>query len=253
MFNFLKSKFSQLTVDTTVGKFLSDKSFKYDVVLFMSRFIMENSEDGFFNYYHHKKQAEQYTVQKFNLDKNADGNINFMSETLNLLEYARVLRDNDFGVYEIINDKVLKFICESMENAYIFQYMVVYYTFANDGLIDLYTMYVNTDNSLIKANCLKNIYEHLCEISPSIDASGTAWSKLYTKYPMMVLGYANDEFIISRELKIKTKKMDAFSLSANVNGTKTKPQFMKHNDYSADFDIDYVKAFLHPIIVKGGI
>lgn len=252
MFNYLKNKFNCLSVDTPVGKFLSDKSFKYDVLHFMALYIKDHAIDGFFNYYSNKSSIEKYTVEKFTLNANADGNLNFMAETLSLLQYAKIIRDNDYGIFEIMSQKILDFICESMENSYIVQYMIAYYTFANDNLIDLYSLYVNTDSSLDKHSCLRAIYERLCEISPSIDELDTVWSKLYTKYPIMVLGLANEEFAISRELKIGKKYIDAFSLSANVNGTKTKPQFRKHNDYSAKFDLEYVQQFLRPIIVKGG-
>ena len=251
MFNYLKNKLNGLSVDTQVGKFLGDKSFKYDVLYYMSNYIKEHSIDGFFNYYSNKKSVEEYTVKKFTLDINADGNLNFMAETLTLLQYARIIRDNDYGIFEILLPKVLDFICDSMENAYIVQYFIAYYSFTNDNLIDLYSLYVNTDRETDKMTCLRAIYERLCEISPSIDELDTVWSKLYTKYPIMVLGLANEEPAISRELKISKKRIDAFSLSANVNGTKTKPEFRKTNDYSAKFDLKYVQDFLRPIIVKG--
>lgn len=253
MFKKLRNKFINLSVDSVMGRFFSDKSYKYDVIFFMTQFIKNNSIDGFFNYAHLKLISERYTVEKFTLNPDADGNGNFMAETLNLLEYAHIIRNNNYGVYEILEKDILDFISQSFENAYIFQYMIAYYTFVNDEIIESYSNYVNETLYPRKENILREIYDRLCEISPSIGEIGTEWSHLYTKYPIMVLGLANEDKSVSRTLKVKkNKNIDAFSLSANVDGTKTRAEFKKTNTYSKNFDLQYVKDFLNTILVRRG-
>jgi hypothetical protein len=253
MFELIKKQLLTVTMDSKFGKFFADKSFKYDVLLFMARYIKNSQVDGFFNYNSSKKDIKNYTVDCYNLDKNASGTINFMSEVLNLFEFSKIIRNNDFGVYEILNVEILDFIAKSFENAYIFQYMLAYFTFSNDGLISDYELYVNENNLVLKQKILLEIYFKMCKLSPSIQASGTIWSKLYTKYPIIILGFANKDNFVSRELKISKRIINSFTLSANVNGTKTKAQYSKINNYSNKFDVDYVREFLKIILLKVGV
>ena len=251
MISKLKAKFHDLSVDTTCGKFFNDKCYKYDVIYFMSIFIENHLEEDTFHEKALYSTIVSYTVEIFNLDPQADGNFNFMSETLNLLEYAKIICNLGYGFYRVLDKDLLHFICEKMENAYIFEYLVTYYTFSNDGLLGFYSLFVNSDKDYERKKMINQIYEKFTEISPSINANKKGvWDKIYTKYPLMVLGLANDEYCIARTLNITNKKITAFSLSANVDGTKTKPEFKKHNEYSKNFDYEYVKDFLKSVLVK---
>jgi len=249
MFDTLKNTFKNLKIDSHSGKFFADKSYKYDVFCYMVQYIVNNSNGGTFNYNYHRSNVERYTVEKFTLNPDSDGNLNFMNETLNLLEFAKLIKNNGF-VYEITSSNVLKFISQSMENAYIVQYMIAYYTFKNSDLLDDYTKYVKCSDISRKKLYLNALYLKICELSPSVEEEETVWAKLFTKYPVMILGYANNEYAVSRELNVTKKKMNGFSLSANVNNPKTRPEFYKTNDYSENFDINYVRSFLKTILIN---
>ena len=243
-------KFEKLTLDSKTGKFLADKSYKYDTIHFMVKFILEHCNDSFFNSDKYRDNVSEYTVQTFNLDPKSDGKLNMMNETLNLLVYSNVLIEIRSGLYEIVSFDILKYIVSSMENAYIYLYLITYYTFLNDNLLDLYHEYVNSDDKNIKESTLMRIYNKIQQLSPSIIELNTIWSKNYTKFPIMVLGLLNDEKCISRELKLKNEKITPAKLSANVPGTKTKEEFKKNNDYINTFDISYVKDILCNFIVR---
>ena len=59
------------------GKFLSDKSYAYDTVYFISKFIKEYSVDNVFDYSNWKSTLEDYIAEKWQLlDKN-DGILNY--------------------------------------------------------------------------------------------------------------------------------------------------------------------------------
>jgi hypothetical protein len=69
-----------------------------------------------------------------------------------------------------------------------------------------------------------------------------------TKFPIMVLGLANNDNKVTRELNIKTEKLTPDNLSANVEGTRSAT--VKKNDYLRDFRLGYVRTFLEPILAN---
>lgn len=246
----MNEKFENLSIDSEIGKFLADKSYKYDTIYFMVKFILDNSIDNFFNFNKCRNDIFNYIVKTFNLDPKSNGILNYMNETLNLLVYSNILFEIRSGIYEIIDFEILKYIETSIENSYIYLYIVTYYSFLNVGLLDLYHKYVNSSEKGIKESILLKIYNKTQLLSPSIKKLGSIWSKNYTKYAIMVLGLLNDEKCISRQLKLQKDNITPTVLSANIPGTKTKDEFKKNNNYINAFDLSYVKEKLSNFVIR---
>ena len=111
------------------GKFISDKSYAYDTVYFISKFIKEYAVDNVFDYINWKATLEDYIAEKWQLlDKN-DGLLNYYNETISLLEYSHAIEKNGKKI-KIIDPDLINFITKDgkMENAYIYTYLLCYFT-----------------------------------------------------------------------------------------------------------------------------
>lgn len=231
-------------VSYTKAKFLSDKSYAYDTVFFVSKFITKFQKDNIFNLKQNIDIFNKYIIDMFNRNPESDGTNNYYSEVLNLFEYAEIIEKVEYQIYKIKNMDVLLFINERMENAYIFNYLLTYNTFKNDGLLNLYGEICKTDDINVKTNLIKELNSKISKINVSVQTPGTVWEKLNTKYALTVLNFINRQNYVSRELNVQNKIADIESISVNVKGTKTYDNLPKSNNYLKKFDISYVSEFL---------
>ncbi len=231
-------------VSYTKAKFLSDKSYAYDTVFFVSKFIMKFQKNGLFDLKQNMELFNKYIIDMFNRNPASKGTSNYYLEVLNLLEYANVLEKIDHHMYQIKNWEALRFINERMENAYIFNYLVTYHTFKNDGLLDIYKKICTTDSLKEKEKWIQELNAKISVINVSVQTPGTVWEKLNTKYALTVLNFINKQNYVSRELHVQKEIADIESISVNVKGTKTYDNLPKSNNYLKKFDLSYVKDFL---------
>lgn len=231
-------------VSYTKAKFLSDKSYAYDTVFFVSKFIIKFQKDGIFNLKHNLEIFNKYIIDMFNRNPESDGTNNYYSEVLNLFEYAEVIEKVEYQIYKIKNIDVLLFINKRMENAYIFNYLLTYNTFKNDGLLELYSEICKTNDINVKTELIKQLNAKISVINVSVQTPGTVWEKLCTKYALTVLNFINRQNYVSRELNVQNKIADIESISVNVKGTKTYDNLPKSNNYLKKFDISYVSEYL---------
>ena len=231
-------------VSYTKAKFLSDKSYAYDTVFFVSKFIVKFQKDGIFNLKQNLDIFNKYIIDMFNRNPDSDGTNNYYSEVLNLFEYADVIEKVEYQIYKIKNIEALIFINERMENAYIFNYLLTYNTFKNDGLLEIYKKICETTDLDEKSELIKELNSKISVINVSVLTSGTVWEKLNTKYALTVLNFINKQNYVSRELNVQNKVADIESISVNVKGTKTYDNLPKSNNYLKKFDIGYVTEFL---------
>jgi len=233
------------------GKFISDKSYAYDTLYFISKYILDYMDnDNTFNYKKWKLTLEDYIADKFQLlDKN-DGLLNYYHESVSLLEYANVLSKNKKKI--IIKDiNSLKYITEKMENSYIFIYTLCYYTALNSYVLDDYIAFCNEEEEELKINYVNKIYKKISALNLSIKNPNvnTQWALQNTQYMMNVLNYINHQPWITRNLTLDDKRKDnSEMISVNVKGPKTK--YEKKNHYLKDFDNNYVRNVLKEIIIK---
>ena len=231
-------------VSYTKSKFLSDKSYAYDTVFFVSKFITKFQKEDIFNLRQNVELLNKYIIDIFNRNPDSDGTSNYYSEVLNLFEYADVIEKIDYQIYKIINKNVLLFINERMENAYIFNYLLTYNTFKNDNLLMLYKEICNADDLDEKTELIQELNSRISVINVSVRTPGTVWEKLNTKYALTVLNFINKQNYVTRELKAQSRIADIESISVNVNGTKTYDNLPKNNNYLKKFDVEYVRDFL---------
>ena len=231
-------------VSYTKAKFLSDKSYAYDTVFFVSKFITKFQKDGIFNLKQNIDIINKYIIDMFNRNSDSSGTSNYYLEVLNLFEYADVVSKIDHQIYKIKNMDALLFINERMENAYIFNYLLTYNTFKNDNLLSLYQKICETTDLEKKVELIKELNDKISVINVSVQTPGTVWEKLNTKYVLAVLNFINKQNFVSRELNVQEKIANIESISVNVNGTKTYDDLPKNNNYLKKFDRGYVTEFL---------
>lgn len=231
-------------VSYTKGKFLSDKSYAYDTVFFVSKFIVKFQKGNIFHLEQNREMFNKYIIDMFNRNQDSDGTPNYYLEVLNLFEYAGVINEIQSKVYKIVNIDALNFINERMENAYIFNYLLTYRTFENDGLIEFYRKICETESTDEKYKLIIKLNEKISNINVSVKKKGTVWEKLNTKYALTILNFINGQKYVSREFNIQDKIAGIESISVNVKGTKTYDNLPKSNTYLKKFDIEYAKKYL---------
>ena len=247
-----KTLFSDCSLSKAKGSFLSDKNYKFDSVRYVSLFVYDRlNHDNIFNKKEYKKDFCKYIEGVFNLKNESTVSINYLTEVLNILEFANIIAKTSVKcVYKIVNKDALYFISQSFENAYIFLFLLTYYTFKNDNLLDLYFLYKNEINKNSKKEILLNLQIVLCQKYIKKVKPDSVWSKMLIKYPVVVLGYVYDENYISRMLNIDDIKITMRHLATNNSGQRTPQHIIKDNLYITQIDEQYIKAYLRSIIQK---
>ncbi len=236
------------SLSKTKGRFLSDKSYGYDTVFFIAKFILRNCTDNKFNKKEQRQKVIDYIEDIFNLKHNTAGAVNYLVETLNLLDFGNVIEKEDGQTYKIVRRDILKFICECPENAYIFLYLLTYQTYKNDGILKLFIKYCQSGNIEEKEKIVSKVFDVFSSKSISIQRSGSNWAKQLVKYSLIILGYANRQNYITRTLKVHSRIVTIEDLSLNIEGTRTPDYLPKKNDYIQKFSTDYIVANLSSYI-----
>lgn len=243
MINRILNMISDCSLAKTTGRFVSDKSYAYDTIYFMAKFILETADDeNIFNKRNQKERYIKYTKDIFQLRGLASGAPNYMTETLNLLCFSNLLIKMDADNYKIADKSVLEYIAERIENAYIFLYLVVYQTFNNDSITELYKKFITARTQKDQEEILFKILDIFRQKSVSIIKIGTNWEKQLVKYALIILGFVNDGPTISREFTILSHNVSIKDISINIEGTRTLENSKKINDYINFFAKDYVQS-----------
>ncbi len=242
--NEIVSSLSNVSLSKKRGRFLSDKSYGFDTVYFIAKFILHNSENLRFNKLEIRVKAIKYIQDLFQLKPGTAGAVNYYLETINLLTYGNVLSTDNEKDYLISQKDVLQFIASQPENAYIYVYLLTYLTFKNDGILPLFEEYARKTDLAEKGVVVKELYKAFIEKSVSIIDEDTNWSKQMVKYALIVLGYANNQNYVSRTLIVKNKIVSIEDISLNVAGTRTPIYLPKKNDYLQSFNSEYVRYHL---------
>ncbi len=250
MINNIKTVLSDVSLSKDKGKYLADKSYGFDTIYFMSKFLLHNAQNRSFNKGELRSKAIKYTEDIFQLEHGTAGAVNYFYEAINLLTYSNVLTTSNDKDYFVSETDILKYISEQPENAYIFVYLVAYMTFKNDGLLPLYEKYVFESDIEKQHLIVLEIYKRFVEKSVSIIDSDSNWARQLVKYSFIVLGFANKQRVITRTLNVKNKKVDINDISLNVKGTRTPIWLPKKNDYLQSFNSDYVCYCLHDSLFR---
>lgn len=134
------SKCENLTLADQVtrehGRFLADKSYAFDTMFFVCRYIQYFRFGDMFSREHRIRESE-YISDLFCLDKNSAQVKNYFTEALALLRFVNAVEYDGIN-YRIIDDDILEIFSSSFENSYIFLYLLTYCVFHNEGLWDIY-------------------------------------------------------------------------------------------------------------------
>lgn len=266
MINKMNELFKNLTITNEEnGKFLGDKAYAYDDIYFMAKFIKERLNAS--NVFNKRKEAErinEYTKDIFQLRGKGSGAQNYMTEALAVFTFSGIIKKINNDEYKIINMDVLDYLCERIENSYIYLYMLVYKTFSNDGLLEIYEQFAKANTQESKREALIMLYHSLSDKCESIGArrntTDTNWAKQKTKYGITVLGYANDTEYVTRTLNLKMDRdtneyrlVNIRDASINIEGTRTNSKSKKINDYIDTFSKDYVLDAIYEYLIDAKV
>lgn len=249
-------KFEKLTLSfqpNKGGKFFADKSYAFDTIFFCSRFI---SRFRFGNLYYHlenKTKASKYIQDLFCLQPNASQIQNYMTETIALLCFSKVLQpcSTKNGVYEIIDDDLLDFISTSFENSYIFQYLLAYCVFHNDNLWNFYEKFCKGSSTLDKQLIYNEYQPFYARIDCRVKDLTKGHAMFTPKFPMVVMNFVNQQNMCSRTGKVQDEIVTINDISLNQEGTRAgNNSIPKKNSYLRDFSISYVVESLRPYLTK---
>ena len=239
------------------GKFFADKSYAFDTLFFCSRFISRFRIGNKFYKSENQSKSNKYIQDLFCLRTNKSQIGNYMTETVALLCFTKVLeRVHEYGrgeVYKIIDDDALAFISTSFENAYIYQYLLAYQIFKNEDLWDLYKRFCSQDKIEEKQK-VYDIYRPLYAKKDVRVKDPTKGHAFFTpKFPMIVLNYINQQNMCTRQAKVKNTTVRIEDISLNQEGKRAGNFFNnslpKKNAYLQDFSTSYVVESLRPYLI----
>ena len=245
--DYLLDNFSDLSYSSQEGKLFADKSYGFDTMFFMSRFITRFTENGIFDKAKHKDSAKDYVIDIFNLRKENAGALNYLSEAITLLCFCGALEKvPQKNQYIIKNQDLLDIYCSNMENAYIAQYMLAYCVFKNDGIWDRFKDYTFAKSLELKQKAYNNIINAIKQKAGNVDA----WILFVSKFSTNILSYANKNNMVARTGKVKSNIVKRKDIAVNVSGTRSGIDSIKKNAYLDDLSDSYIFQTLSPYLLR---
>lgn len=242
--DYLIKKFSNLSYSRQDGRMFADKSYGFDTMFFLCRFITRFSENGIFDKRKNLIKAKEYIIDIFNLDPNNAGVVNYLSEALNLLCFCGAL-SKEQGKYKVLDQNILDIYCSNMENAYIAQYMLAYCVFIHDGIWEYFKEFAIARDNESKQNAYNRIKEAILANASNIGK----WCNFVAKFSTNILGYANKTNMVARTGKVKNKILNITDVAINVAGTRSGIYKLKKNTYLDDLSNDYILQTLSPYLI----
>lgn len=227
----------------TDGRFLADKSYGFDTMFFVVRYIQHYRFGN--TYVRNKEQENEYIRDLFCLDNTAQVP-NYFTEGLALLRFVKAVQIDNNQKYTIIDDDIMEIYASSFENAYIFQYLLCYSIFKTHGLWKFYTAFCNAD-TLDKKQIIYNQYVQAYDkLDARIKDPDKLWAIFTPKYPMVVLNYANRQNMVSRTGHVGKNIVTRTDIALNVQGTRA--DLPKKNAYLNDLSESYIIESLRPYL-----
>lgn len=253
------AKFKSLSLENQPngkGKFFADKSYAFDTLFFCARFISRFRFGNKFYKLDMQEKSDKYIQDLFCLGKDSAQIKNYMTESVALLCFAKVLEPDPkkSGVFDIFDEDLLEFISASFENAYIFQYILAYQVFHNEGLWGLYCKFCKAKTTEEKQS-IYNQYRPLYAQKDARVKDLTKGHAFFTpKFPMVVLNFINGQNMCTREANVKDDIVTIGDISLNQEGRRAgnivNANLPKKNSYLEDFSLSYVVESLRPYLTK---
>lgn len=232
------------------GRFLADKSYGFDTMFFVARYIQYFRFGNLFTR-DNREREEEYIIDLFTLQQGSAQVPNYFTEGLALLRFCGAVEPTKDG-YKILDDEILEILSASFEHSYIFLYLLTYSVLHNDGLWPVYEQFVKANDSSKQHAYNKFLYKYW-QVDPRIqnpDAPNNKWKFFPPKYSMIVLNFANQERMISRTGKVQESIVTIQDISLNTEGTRSNFFIPKKNSYLEDFSRSYVNATLRPYLIN---
>lgn len=244
--DYLVNKFSSLSYSKQEGKMFADKSYGFDTMFFLCRFITRFSENGIFDKAKNIDKAKEYVIDIFNLDPNNAGVVNYLSEALSLLCFCGALSKEQGAMkYKVLDQNILDIYCSNMENAYIAQYMLAYCVFNHDGIWEFFKEFAIARDKESQQNAYDKIKKAILANASNIEK----WCNFVAKFSTNILGFANKTRMVARTGNVKNNILNIKDVAINVAGTRSGVHKLKKNTYLDDLSNDYILQTLSPYLI----
>lgn len=230
------------------GRFLADKSYGFDTMFFVSRYIQRFR---FGNTYRRDnvERENEYIRDLFCL-RDAAQVKNYFTEGLALLRFVKAVKKVNDKLYEIIDDDIMEIYSSSFENAYIFQYLLCYSVFKYHNLWDYYEKFCSA-TTLSQKQIIYNDYMSLYDtMDARVKDPNKNWGLFTPKYPMVVLNYANRENMVARTGNVSDRIVTRNDIALNVQGNRANMELPKKNSYLDCLSESYIIESIRPFLAK---
>ncbi|WP_418991105.1 HNH endonuclease [Alistipes sp.] len=245
----LESRLGGLTLSTDHGKFLADKSYGFDTMFFVCRFIQRFRNGDIYRKHDLNAKSNAYIRDLFCL-REASQVGNYFTEGIALLVFCGILEQKSRGVYRILDNDLLEFIGSSFENAYVFMYMLCYCVFRHDELWEEYRKFCRARTLAQKQTIYMRIREIFIRKDRRILDPKKEWANFVPKYPMVVLNFANRQNMVSRTTRVRDEPVTVRDISLNTKGTRANSDLPKKNAYLDDLSFSYITETLRPYLIS---
>lgn len=235
----------QNQISNTDGRFLADKSYAFDTMFFVARYIQHFRFGEIFE--RNKEQENNYIKDLFCL-RDAAQIPNYFTEGLALLRFLGAVRKENTTQYIITDDDILEIYASSFENAYIFQYLLCYSIFRTHGLWKYYTAFCHADTLAKKQDIYSRYIQAYDQVDARIQDPSKLWSVFTPKYPFVVLNYANRQNMVARTGTVRENIVARTDIALNTKGNRANVDLPKKNAYLSDLSESYIIEALRPFL-----
>lgn len=222
------------------GRFLADKSYAFDTMFFVCRYIQYfRFGDRFMRGPEERDRENQYITDLFGLTSGSSQVRNYFTEALALLRFVNAV-EKDGPNYRIIDDDILEIFSSSFENAYIFLYLLCYKVFHNDNIWHYYVDFCKATTLKDKQAAYDRYRAEYIKHDVRVKNKSKRWAIFTPKYPMVVLNYANRQNMVARTGVVSKKTVNRFDISLNTEGTRSNYDMPKKNSYLKDMSESYI-------------
>ena len=233
-------------VSRTDGRFLADKSYGFDTMFFVTRYIQRFRFGNTFRR-DNVDQENEYIMDLFCLREAAQVK-NYFTEALALLRFLKAVVKVSNEEYEIIDEEILEIYSSSFENAYIFHYLLCYSIFQQHGLWEHYERFCNANTLYNKQNVYDGYVIKYDECDARVKDPTKLWGIFTPKYPMVVLNYANRQNMVARTGKVSKHLVTREDIALNVQGNRANMDLPKKNAYLDDLSESYIIETIRPYL-----
>lgn len=228
------------------GRFIADKSYAFDTMFFVCRYI-QYFRFGDMYRRDHREREEEYIADLFGLERGRAQIKNYFTEALALLRFLKAV-EYDGRDYHILDEEILEIFSSSFENAYIFLYLLCFSTLKKHGLWQKYMDFCNAESTSEKQRIYDDFRKEYVKYDARVIDDTKAWAIFTPKYPMVVLNYANKQNMVSRTGRVQDSIVERTDISLNTEGTRNNYEMPKKNSYLADMSDSYIVESLRSFL-----